>query len=184
MTTRATASEAEPAAKLMLLPDSVDSRLFIELSHFAGADLSPAATALELALDRFEADDLDHVAGFLIDSAVMSYCRAFSSSSVRNPLSAYVEIPVRFRAVDERIREYRNMVIAHSQSSLTTTHPVVIERADGSRLATGWTISQPLPRPLLRQFAELIDVVVERVEELIAEVQARLDRQLESAVPL
>ena len=119
-----------------------------------------------------------------MDSAVMSYCRAFFSSNVRRPLSDYMEIPERFRSVDERIREYRNMVIAHSQSSLTVTLPVVVERADGSRLASGWTISQPLPLSLLKKFAELIDAVADRVDVLIADVQARLEPLLQAAVPL
>lgn len=172
------------AVQLLLLPDSDDSRLFIELSHFAGADLSPAAFAIELALDRIEADDLDQTVGFLVDSAVMSYCRAFFPSNVRSPLSDYMQIPERFRSVDERIREYRNMVVAHSQSSLTVTLPMVIQRADGSRLVSGWTFSQPLPLPLLKQFAELIDTVSDHLDVLIGEVQARLEPLLQAAVPV
>lgn len=183
-TPSATATVDDPAAQLLLLPDSEDSRLFIELSHFAGADLSPAAIALELALARLDADDVDQAAGFLVESAVMSYCRAFFASNVRKPLGEYLELPERFRSVDELIREYRNMVIAHSQSSLTMTLPVVVEQTDGSRLAQGWTVSQPLPRPLLRQFAELIDAVADRLDELIADVQARLDPLLDVAVAL
>ncbi|WP_159602001.1 DUF429 domain-containing protein [Agromyces humi] len=179
-----TSLDEESAVQLLLLPDGEDSRLFIELSHFAGADLSPAAFAIELALARIEADDLDQSVGFLVDSAVMSYCRAFFPSNVRRPLSDYMEIPERFRSVDERIREYRNMVVAHSQSSLTVTLPMVIQRANGSRHASGWTFSQPLPLPLLRQFAELIDTVSDHVDVLIGDVQARLEPLLHAAVPV
>ena len=150
----------------------------------AGADLSPAAGALELALARLDDDDLDHAAGFLIDSAVMSYCRAFVPSNVREPLSAHLDVPDQFAAVHERNREYRNMVIAHSQSNLSVTLPLVIEQADGSRRAAGWTISQPMPPQLITEFAELIEALATRLDELIDAVATRLEPQLAAAVPL
>ncbi|MCD5346026.1 hypothetical protein [Agromyces sp. S2-1-8] len=172
------------SVRLLALPDSVDTRLFIELNHFAGADLAPASRAIGLALEHLDADDEEGIAGFLVDTAVMSYCRAFFPSNVRASLNSYLDVPAEFASTHERICEYRNMVIAHSQSALITTYPHVVELSDGTRIAHATTISQPLPPPVLAQFAALVDAIVDRVDELIAEVTSRLGEQLADAQPL
>ncbi|WP_188744730.1 hypothetical protein [Agromyces bauzanensis] len=127
--------EDEQRFEFGLVPDSPETRLFVELSHFAGGDLSPAATALELATEFYERDEADN-AGFLVDSAVVAYCRAFVASSVRGvrTLESHLAIPAEFAALHQTIRTYRNTTVAHSQSELSTTWPlVVIDRNQGGK---------------------------------------------------
>ena len=103
-------------------PDSPETRLFVELSDFAGGDLSPAATALGLATEFYERDEVDS-AGFLVDSAAVAYCRSFVTSSVRGTrsLNSHLAIPAKFAALHQTLRAYRNTTVAHSQSDLSST---------------------------------------------------------------
>ncbi|MEV1131836.1 hypothetical protein [Agromyces sp. NPDC049794] len=162
-----------------LLPDSVDGRRFLDLMHFAGAELSPAVAALRLAAECREREE-DDMAGFLVDFAVVSYCRAFLSSSVRRPLGENIEVPAQFAGIHEQVRTYRNTTVAHSQSELATTWPLVVTLASepGRRRIWAPTLTQPLPPGVVGEFQTLVEAVLEivetRAEELLLELEAKI----------
>lgn len=176
---------SEDTIEFALLPDSPDSRRFIELMHFAGGDLSPAAAALDIATRFHESGDWD-AAGFLVDSAVVSYCRAFLASSVRSPLDEHIEIPAPFLDIHERIRAYRNTTVAHSQSELSTTWPLVVTLASQPNRRRIWTptLSQPLPLAIVDEFRALVDAVVEIVESRADALRFSLEERIQPPVVL
>ncbi|MGR0319433.1 hypothetical protein [Agromyces sp. ZXT2-3] len=179
-----TAEEAA-SAQFSLLPDSPDARRYLELMHFAGGDLSPAAAALEFASRCRDADELD-MAGFLVDAAVVAYCRAFVPSKVRSRLDRHIAIPAAFTDIHERIRAYRNTTVAHSQSELSTTWPLVVAtpgRPDRRRI---WapTISQWLPPDVTDEFERLVHAVLEEVEALAEVLRLRLEDGLKGVEDL
>ncbi|WP_165391210.1 hypothetical protein [Agromyces ramosus] len=164
-----------------LVPDSPETRLFVELSHFAGGDLSPAATALGLATEFYEREEAD-TAGFLVDSAVVAYCRAFVTSSVRGTrsLESHIATPAEFTALHQTIRTYRNTTVAHSQSELSMTWPlVVIDRSQGGK-PTVWgpTLGQPLPWTIVEDFRRLVDRLLDLLHEMIEDLRVRLEADI------
>ena len=62
----------------VMVPDSVDARLFVELSSY-GADLSEARHALDLASEGGGDSPLRAASAYLIDFAGLAYCRPFFS---------------------------------------------------------------------------------------------------------
>ncbi|WP_156376834.1 hypothetical protein [Yonghaparkia sp. Root332] len=166
-----------PGLTPRLLPDSVDSRLFVELASYA-ADLLEASAAIDLAF-RSRADDgpLDDATGFLIGYAAMAYCRTYFPSKVRRPMTDYVSIPTEHGAVHALITDYRNRRVAHSHSQLASTFAVIVLDANGSPRpgVFGLTTSQVLPPEVLDAWAELITVLSDRLGELQNEVEARLN---------
>ncbi|GAA1058556.1 hypothetical protein GCM10017608_35450 [Agromyces luteolus] len=117
------------------------------------------------------------MAGFLVDAAVVAYCRAFVPSKVRSTLDRHIEIPSAFADIHERIRAYRNTTVAHSQSEMSTTWPLVVttaERPDRRRI---WapTISQWLPPDVTDEFERLVHAVLEDVEALAETLRLRLE---------
>lgn len=180
-------AESDPGQRydFGMLPDSIEVRRFVELAHYAGGDLSPASAALHRAAELFDVDDID-TAGFLVDAAVVAYCRAFLHSNVRDPLDRHIEIPERFIGVHDAIRAYRNTTVAHSQSELSTTWPFVIidrEELDTPRVLD-YTISQPLPWSIVQRFAELVDALLAEVETLTSALRRELEDRLRSGGPI
>lgn len=174
------AGQEQQSRQFSLLPDTPDTRRYLELMHFGGGDLSPAATALEFAARCRDADDLD-MAGFLVDAAVVAYCRAFVPSKVRSTLDRHIEIPSAFADIHDRIRAYRNTTVAHSQSELSTTWPLVVttsERPDRRRVFAP-TISQWLPPDVTDEFDRLVHAVLEEVEALAETLRIRLEDEIQ-----
>ncbi|GGI45814.1 hypothetical protein BCL57_001547 [Agromyces flavus] len=177
-----TADESDQAwsPHFSLLLDTPDTRRYLELMHFAGGDLSPAASALELAERCRDADEID-MAGFLVDAAVVAYCRAFVPSKVRSTLDRHIEIPSAFVDIHERIRAYRNTTVAHSQSELSTTWPLVVTTSEepGRRCIWTPTISQWLPPDVTDEFVRLVHAVLEKVEVLAEALRIRLEDEIQ-----
>ena len=145
--------EAAPA-RIATLPDSPDTRLFVELSSYA-ADLSEALAALELVSPPHAEDPVLREAElFLVGYAVMAYCRTFFPSQVRVPLTKHVAVPNELAATHTRIVNFRNRTIAHSHSQLTTTLPVAVlwPNADRPRDVLAVTLIQSLPRDEVARF--------------------------------
>lgn len=78
----------------VILPDSPDARLFIELSSY-GSDLAEARHALDLAVHGQQAGSASaDAAPYLVGFAVVAYCRTVLHSNVRPRLTDHVDIPV------------------------------------------------------------------------------------------
>lgn len=166
-----------PGMTPRLLPDSADSRLFVELSSYA-ADLVEASAAVDLAIrSRADYGPLGDATGFLIGYAAMAYCRTYFPSKVRRPMTDYVSIPTQHDAVHALITDYRNRRVAHSQSQLASTFAVIALDADGSPRPgiIGFTTSQVLPPEVLDEWAELIAALSDRLGDLQNDVEARLN---------
>lgn len=98
-------------------PDSEDTRLFIELSGYANGDLTPALQTLESALTLEDAGDTEMLSRFLIEFAVVAYCRAFFPSNVRGRLSNHVAVPARFTQLHDDVCAFRNTTVALLKAS-------------------------------------------------------------------
>lgn len=161
---------SEPAPLVVLVPDSPNTRLLIELSSH-GTDLVQAERALDLAQGPDWADDAD----LLIASAVVAYCRCFVPSHVRSPLSAYADVPTEHAGTHDHVRAFRNATVAHSQSDLAVTYALGVADATSRevRYATGLTVSQTLPPSVIRRFAALIAAMQRLVGDLLEPVHAR-----------
>lgn len=107
-------AEASGRFQFAMVPDSPDTRLFVTLGGFAAADLTPAALALERALEWHDSD-YDQEADFLVDFAAMAYCRAFFPSNVRKPLGHFLAVPagvLQDRQDDPRIPQHHRGTFA------------------------------------------------------------------------
>lgn len=161
--------------ELRLLPDSPDARLFVELSSYT-ADLIEAKSALELALASIGGDGpLSNAHAFLTGFAAVAYCRTYFSSNVRTPMTERVSIPDEPADVHIHITEYRNRRVAHTQSHLSSTFAFVGIDADGIRPGIiAATASAEIPAAILERWMTLIDVLIQRVGALQAEVETRI----------
>jgi hypothetical protein len=160
----------------VLAPDTADARLFIELSSYL-ADLTEATVALDLVLDSTgENPDIDRVALQLVGYAVVAYCRTYFPSKVRKKVTEHIQIPDALLDIHEMIGAYRNTTIAHSQSQLSTTVPVLVIRANPPGVVDliGASTIQPLPSEFAAKFRELVEAVDELVGDLIDEVRERI----------
>ena len=118
-------SDGRGASLVVAVPDSPDTRLFIELSSY-GSDLTEASHALDLATRGLEdGSPLADAVAYLIGFAVVAYCRTILPSNVRRPLTEHVRVPTELAQVHEQVRTFRNATIAHSQSELSVTYPLV-----------------------------------------------------------
>jgi hypothetical protein len=167
------------AFEYVMVPDSADARLFIELSSY-GADLAEASHALDLASDSGEDSRFQDAAAYLIGFAAIAYCRTFFPSNVRKPLTDHIVIPAELRNVHELVGAFRNTTIAHSQSELATTFPVGVLDAGTLRVrhVTGATTSQTLPPPLVDRFRELVETVDGLLFRVTEPVRQRLIEEL------
>lgn len=167
-----------------MVGDSGDARLFVELSSHA-ADLVEARDALELALRAMpDADSpLRDAERSLVANAAMAYCRTFFPSKVRRPVTAFVGIPQALVATHELVAIFRNRTIAHSQSDLSLTYALGVLDAETLEVldVTAPNISSPMPLEQVRSFADLVDAVAERLDEVIEPLRMRLTERLADA---
>lgn len=170
------------AFEYVLIPDSADARLFVELSSY-GADLCEARQALALASEGGEGSRLWDASASLIGFAAIAYCRTYFHSKVRKPVTDHIVIPAELAEIHALIRVFRNSTIAHSQSELATTFPVGVLDVKTLRVrdVTAATSSQTLPPPVVRRFRELVDVVDDLLFEMIEPVRQRLIEQLRAS---
>lgn len=158
------------------LPDSADSRLFVELSSYQ-ADLTEARTALELAIAGIDdAGLLGDARQFLVGYAAVAYCRTYFDSAVRSPMTERIDIPLEHAELHAQITDYRNKRVAHSQSHLASTFAFIGIDNDGSIRpgVIGMTATQEVPASFLERWISLIDLISELLSELQAEVEARI----------
>ena len=172
-------NDGETLFECVMIPNSVDARLFVELSSY-GADLSEARHALDLASEDGEDSPLRAASAYLIGFAALAYCRTFFASNLRKPLTTHIEIPVELEEIHRLVGAFRNTTIAHSQSELSTTFPVGILDAGTLRVrhVTAATYSQTLPPPLVSRFLELLGAVDDLLFEATEPVRQRLIEEL------
>lgn len=174
--------EGSEVPNVVLVPDSPDARLFVELSSHA-ADLTEARHALELAIEgRQDGSPLGDASRYLIEFATVAYCRTVLPSKVRRPLTAHVTVPALLEGVHEQVRTFRNATIAHSQSELAVTYPVgVLDPASLElKYVSGMTLSGTMPLQVIKQFLALIIAMVEELDTALEPVRARLESAMRS----
>lgn len=177
MSRRASTTKPEDTFRFALVPDSADARLFVELSGYANADLSPALRALESAVRLENEGDPDTHARYLIEFAVVSYCRAFSESKARKRLVEHLDVPFEFQQVHEEVTSFRNTTVAHSQCELSTTWPVFVIDQRGEpyiRDVQAANVSQTLPLTHVKALVTLIKALVDEIDAHLAPVRERL----------
>ena len=169
--------------EMVMVEDSPDARLFIELSSYA-ADLVEAAEALDLAVRGEEPNSpLAEAQYFLVGFAVVAYCRTIMPSKVRGLLTDHVSLPAELVGTHEMVRMFRNRTIAHSQSDLAVTYPIGVLDSGSLEVrdVMAPTIVTPLPRTEVSKFQRLVATMQEQVDEVLAPIRARLADQLRSA---
>lgn len=165
----------------MMVNDSEDARLFIELSSHA-VDLVEARDALALALQSTAVTEspLQGAERSLIANAAMAYCRTFFPSKVRRPITSLVQIPARVFATHDLVAMFRNRTIAHSQSDLSVTYAVGVLDADTLEVVdvSAPNLSSTMPPEQVKNFIELVDAVMAELDQVIEPVRMRLAARL------
>lgn len=153
-------------SQLVVLPDSPDTRLLVELTSHAN-DLSEAAHSLGKALDSGEGSDVWEP---LTSHAVTAYIRPFIHSNARARLDHMAEfpgIPAELLATHDMIRKYRNTTVAHSQSDLVMPLPVaLLSGVDQVVHVWGMTVVHPMPGTIAVRFADLL-TTIESIESIV-----------------
>ena len=173
-------AETEQPFAMVMLPDTADSRSFVELSSYA-ADLVEARHALDLAIGGLAQDStLAEATQHLIGLAAIAYCRTVLPSNVRGRLTDHIEIPSHLAEVHDQVRIYRNATVAHSQSELAVTYAVGVVEAEtlDVRDVMAATVITPLPEPLIHEFHGLINSVGRLLDQAIEPVRNRLKGML------
>lgn len=167
-------------AGIAWLPDSADARELAEWSSYSN-DLTEADSALDAALEAGEGTALwIPLTGF----AVVAYMRAFGHSNVRPPLREAEVVPEEFAGLHEKIRQYRNTTVAHSQSELVRPMPIAYLDGEGRICRVGdAVVSQHLPIQVARGFAGLIEAVQSTVETWADGIRSRLEQKYADASP-
>ncbi len=167
-----------------MVEDSTDARLFIELSSHA-VDLLEAHHALTLALQSVQVADspVEGAESSLIANAAMAYCRTFFLSKVRRPITTFVDIPDQVSATHELVVQFRNRTIAHSQSDLSVTYAIGVLDADTLEVVdvSAPNVSSTMPPEQVRDFIDLVEVVIDGLDEVIGPVRMRLLARLAAA---
>jgi hypothetical protein len=171
-----------PGPTIVLIPDSADSRLLVDLTSHA-TDLAESSHTLRLALDAGEDSELWLP---LTMHAVTAYSRPFAESKVRSRLDTMKQfsgVPAELTPVHDMVRKYRNTTVAHSQSDLVLPIALALLDDNGAvRDVIGVTFTHPMPLAVVERFAELVDAVEGLVEEATRPVTDRLKKLL-GAVP-
>lgn len=166
--------DTTPQPKVVVLPDSFDTRLLVALTSHAN-DLGEAAHSLGIALDCGEGSELWEP---LTSHAVTAYIRPFIFSNVRDRLDEMPEfpgMPSELMATHEMIRKYRNAKVAHSQSDLVMPLPVAFLGDTGEvRRVWGMTLTHQMPLVIAERFAHLLEKMETIVDELTQPVTDRL----------
>lgn len=161
-----------------MLPDTADSRLLAELTSYAD-DLSEASHAIDLALEAGSQSPLWQP---MTSYAVIAYMRAFANSKVRSGLLAHIEVPDDLQGTHDMIRGYRNTTIAHSQSELSMSLPLVALTREGTvRQVVPITIRHDLPPSAARRIADAVDRMGALVSDLIRPIADGLTAQYRDA---
>jgi hypothetical protein len=172
-----------PPPQLILLPDTPDTRLLVELTSHAN-DLSEAAHSLGRAMDSGEGSD---VWEFLTSHAVTAYIRPFIHSNVRTRLDHMDEfpgIPPELQATHDMIRKYRNATIARSQSELVMPLPAALLDGTGQVVRVwGMSVVHPMPASIALRFAELLTTMEMIVNDATQPVAQRLHSWLQAQTP-
>lgn len=174
-----------PSPLHVLIEDSPDARLFIELSSHA-ADLTEARRALDLAMQGNEVKSpFAEASPYLMGFAVVAYCRTTLHSNVRRSLRDHVPIPDDLLDTHEQVRIFRNATIAHSQSELAVTYPIgrLDPRTREVDFVSAVTMTNPLPTTVARRFDALIETMIDLLDEAIDPIRARLEDGLRRADP-
>ena len=169
----------------VMVEDSPDARLFIELSSHA-ADLMEAHHALALALQGHESGStLADASPFLVGFAVVAYGRCILHSNVRGRLTDHVDVPEHLAEVHAQIKTFRNATIAHSQSELAVTYPVGF--LDPSTLevshVSAVTMTSTLPMAVTQRFLTLVEAMIDQLDQVIDPIRTRLEAGLKKASP-
>ncbi|WP_104181651.1 hypothetical protein [Arthrobacter sp. B0490] len=172
-----------PRSQLVVLPDSPDTRLLVELTSHAN-DLSEAAHSLGRALDCGEGSDVWEP---LTSHAVTAYIRPFIHSNVRTRLDQMPEfpgIPAELLATHDVIRKYRNTTVAHSQSDLVMPLPVaLLGGVDQVIRVWGMTVVHPMPGAIAIRFADLLTTMESIVDAAMQPVTERLRTWVQTQSP-
>ena len=176
----------DPATPLVVMvEDSPDARLFIELSSHA-ADLTEADHALELALQEHDPGSaLADARPYLVGFAVVAYGRSVLHSNVRGRLTDHVNVPDHFADVHEQIKDFRNATIAHSQSELSVTYPMGFldpNTLEVSHVAAV-TMSSTLPIAVTQRFRKLVEAMIDQLDQATEPIRARLEDGLRQTNP-
>ena len=176
----------DPATPLVVMvEDSPDARLFIELSSHA-ADLTEADHALELALQEHDpGSSLADARPYLVGFAVVAYGRSVLHSNVRGRLTDHVNVPDHFADVHEQIKDFRNATIAHSQSELSVTYPMGFldpNTLEVSHVAAV-TMGSTLPIAVTQRFRKLVEAMIDQLDQAIEPIRARLEDGLRQTNP-
>lgn len=169
--------------KVVVLPDSSDTRLLVDLTSYAN-DLGEAGHSLGIALDCGEGSELWEP---LTSHAVTAYIRPFILSKVRRRLHEmpnFPGIPPELKSTHELIRKYRNAKVAHSQSDLVMPLPVAFMADTGEvRRVFGTTITHQMPLVIAERFAHLVSAMKTTVDEMTQPVAERLLSWAQSQPP-
>ena len=169
----------------VMVEDSADTRLFIELSSYA-SDLTEAHHALDLAIQGQDAgSSLTDASPYLMGFAVVAYCRTISHSNVRGRMTDHVQVPDDLIDIHEQIRIFRNATVAHSQSELSVTYPMgfLEARTREVKHVSAVTMITPLPKLVAQRFRTLLEAMVDQLDQAIEPVSARLESALRRANP-
>lgn len=174
---------SRPQSQLVVLPNSPDTRLLVELTSHAN-DLSEAAHSLGKAMDSGEGSDVWEP---LTSHAVTAYIRPFIHSNVRTRLDQMPEfpgIPTELLATHDMIRKYRNTTVAHSQSDLVMPLPVALLGGDDRSVRVwGMTVIHPMPGAIAERFADLLTTMESIVDAATQPVTERLRAWAQSQSP-
>jgi hypothetical protein len=165
---------------MMTLPDTPDSRLFVEMSSYA-SDLVEARHALTLALRGLTDDSLlAEATQHLVGLAAIAYCRTAMHSNVRGLLSDHIQLPEHCTEIHDRIRIYRNATVAHSQSELAVTYAIGVFDTDTleARDVTAATVLVPIPDHLIHEFLALVESAEQLLDQAIEPARERLVNSL------
>lgn len=176
----------DPATPLVVMvEDSPDARLFIELSSHA-ADLTEAHHALELALqERDPESTLADASPYLIGFAVVADGRSILHSNVRGRLTDHVDVPDRLTDVHEQIKSFRNATIAHSQSELSVTYPMGFLDPSTREVShvSAVTMTSTLPIAVTQRFRILVEAMIDQLDLAIEPIRTRLEDHLRQSNP-
>jgi hypothetical protein len=174
------ASDSPRSFAMTPLPDTPDSRLFVEMSSHA-SDLVEARHALDLAVHSLDADSLlAEATQHLVGLAAIAYCRTALHSKVRGRLTDRIQLPDRLVDTHDQIKIYRNATVAHSQSELAVTYALGVFEPDTFEVrdVMAATVLVPVPTQVIRDFLALVETAAHLLDQAIEPVRERLRNSL------
>lgn len=171
--------------KHVVVPDSEEARHLAVLASYS-ADLSEAATALEIGTTLLEANnDRDRAICRLANQqGVLAYWRCFAQSSVRPPITEFVTVPAHLAGLHLQAKHLRNRTIAHSESELQLTYVTVRLTRDVETTADkvfGVTIGNPAPQSFNEGLAVLVAALGDEMKPVIDAARAAVQVVMNAA---